>query len=203
MKKNWRKWRKRIKKKKNKKIFPRPFFLLRSPLHGKKDQNRGEQRKEARKTTSPKVSNTQTQDKKYSDALKSEVFGSDQKDYQKVFQLRLFAPSTQIKIKDVISCFNGVQQGKSFFGFRKVGRGPACFFPFPRTTMSEAPQTPTHQATEILNPWLQRASIPVLNSYQPLCFVHLRKSEIRGTACESEQRTPFSCRWERHHQEDS
>ena len=96
--------------------------MLRSPLHGKKDQNRGEQRKEARKTTSPKVSNTQTEDKKYSDALKSEVFGSDQKDYQKVFQLRLFAPSTQIKIKDVISCFNGVQQGKSFFGLERLGK---------------------------------------------------------------------------------
>ena len=45
-----------------------------------KDQNKGEQRKEARKTNQP---NTQTQDKKYLDALKSEVFGSDQKDYQK------------------------------------------------------------------------------------------------------------------------
>ena len=88
----------------------------------KKTKTEENKEKKQGKQTSPKVSNTQTQDKKYSDALKSEVFGSDQKDYQKVFQLRLFAPSTQIKIKDVISCFNGVQQSKSFFGLERLGK---------------------------------------------------------------------------------
>ena len=111
------------------------------------------------------------------------------------------------------------------------------------TTMSEAPQTPTHQAHGNSQPLVaegitpsttQKRKVSPLERFTPPktikppleedapiidgsvfeafgfptptnhCVLSIyEQSGIRGTACESEQRTAFSCRWERHHQEDS
>ena len=71
---------------------------------------------------SPKASNPPPQEKKYSDAVKSEVFGAEQKDYQFVYQIRLFAPSAQLKIKDVIAFFKSNKHGKTLFGLERTGK---------------------------------------------------------------------------------
>ena len=85
-------------------------------------KSKTEESKDGKEGNQTHVSDVPPQEKKYSDALKAEVFGVELKDYQQVFQLRLFAPATQIKIRDVIRFFNGVKQGSSFFGLEKLGK---------------------------------------------------------------------------------